>query len=207
MTLDNFLANAEVWKRQGALLFDRFGLTANMVTCVGVLIVLLANLTLIWFGVLWIAGLLILLGLVMDAFDGALARLQKKDSPFGAWLDTTCDRTSEFIIAGTLSLWYFTTPSAQAVCLVTFCLGFMTTFVKTAAVAEKVWTGWKEKAILGYPGRVVILVSGMLLSGLSRFEIAAEEQIFFVAVLTLLTFNFITLLWRVGKIVRYANSS
>jgi CDP-diacylglycerol--glycerol-3-phosphate 3-phosphatidyltransferase len=52
------------------------------------------------------AGLLILLGGVLDIFDGTVARRTGLASPFGAFYDSTLDRLSEIIVyLGLLSLY------------------------------------------------------------------------------------------------------
>src|SRR6478735_1865321 len=83
-----------------ALAFGRLGLTPNALTVIGfagtcVGAISAANQ---W----WLAaGILTLLFGIFDMFDGALARATGKASPFGAFLDSTLDRTGEnLVLAG-----------------------------------------------------------------------------------------------------------
>lgn len=83
------------------------GVTANMVTVLGLLI----HLPIMWLIVQgrfrWAAvvGFLSL----FDAIDGSLARLNPDHTPngFGAFLDSTTDRIAELLIWGALSVWFY----------------------------------------------------------------------------------------------------
>ena len=85
----------------------KIGVTANMVTVLG----LLVHLPVAWLIVegrfRWAAvvGLLSL----FDAIDGSLARLDPNHNPngFGAFLDSTTDRIAELLIWGALSVWFY----------------------------------------------------------------------------------------------------
>ena len=79
-----------------AYLFYKLGLSPNMVTLLGVVVTLLGlgviisvdNLNLFFNGLLVVV---LLLGYVFDCADGQLARVTKKGSKFGEWLDHTLD--------------------------------------------------------------------------------------------------------------------
>lgn len=72
-------------------------LSPDAVTIVGVLM----HLPIAWLIAvghnIWAAGLLIVFGL-FDSLDGALARLQKRDSPHGMLLDASTDRMKEVML-------------------------------------------------------------------------------------------------------------
>ncbi|MCD6188945.1 MAG: CDP-alcohol phosphatidyltransferase family protein [Thermococcus sp.] len=87
----------------------RLGITPNQLTFLGLLISLLGAYFLAQ-GSQRIAALILLFGSLLDALDGALARLTEKTSRFGAFLDSTFDRISDgaifFGIAyGSLAKW------------------------------------------------------------------------------------------------------
>lgn len=82
----------------------RSGITPNMLTALGLLLSILTA-VIIAHGFLFAGGLLVLLAGVFDMFDGAMARLQHRTTPFGAFFDSTLDRYSESSILFGL-LWY-----------------------------------------------------------------------------------------------------
>ena len=53
-------------------------------------------------------GVLILIGGTFDIFDGSVARATGRNSPFGAFFDSTLDRFSEIIIYLSLLYWFVT---------------------------------------------------------------------------------------------------
>jgi CDP-diacylglycerol--glycerol-3-phosphate 3-phosphatidyltransferase len=80
-----------------ARFISRLGVSPNVVTVVGFLLmvgiaVVLAHGYLFW------GGLLIIIAALFDAMDGALARMMGQTSRFGAFLDSTLDRFSEAVI-------------------------------------------------------------------------------------------------------------
>lgn len=77
-----------------ARLISAAGITANMLTITGLIFGIFAGVC-IALGRLKLAGALILVGGLFDLMDGAVARANKADSPFGALLDSVVDRYSE----------------------------------------------------------------------------------------------------------------
>src|SRR4029078_13292631 len=51
-----------------------------------------------------LAAIVFVVGSVLDALDGALARAHGKGTPFGGFLDSTLDRVSDGIILGAIAL-------------------------------------------------------------------------------------------------------
>ncbi len=86
-------------------LLNRVGLHPNVVTVAGLLLTAVAA----WFLACgrWRAGGVILaVGGLLDAVDGALARASGKASPFGAFLDSTLDRVGEALVYFGLVVYY-----------------------------------------------------------------------------------------------------
>ena len=82
------------FEEPGARLFKALGFTPNAITLLGFSICvvsayLVASGWLVWGGVVF------LVGGILDLFDGALARLTGRASPFGALLDSVFDRLGE----------------------------------------------------------------------------------------------------------------
>jgi CDP-diacylglycerol--glycerol-3-phosphate 3-phosphatidyltransferase len=88
-----------------AVFLNRLGLRPNTVTFLGLLghfvaayLVIRGNIT---------AGGIVLLFLApLDFLDGTLARLRGESSRFGAFIDSVTDRYSEFVILGSLLVYY-----------------------------------------------------------------------------------------------------
>ncbi len=78
----------------GARLFQAIGLTPNVITLLGFGVSVGAA-GLVGSGWLLAGGIVFLVGGGLDLFDGALARLTGKASPFGALLDSVFDRLGE----------------------------------------------------------------------------------------------------------------
>lgn len=78
----------------GARLCQAVGLTPNAITLLG-FAVCIAAAALVAAGHLWLGGLVFLMGGGLDLFDGALARMTGRASPFGALLDSVFDRLGE----------------------------------------------------------------------------------------------------------------
>ena len=72
----------------------RAGVTPNTITVLGLLISL-AGAYMFYLGDQFWAALVLLLGSLIDALDGTLARMTGKTSRFGAFLDSTFDRVSD----------------------------------------------------------------------------------------------------------------
>ncbi len=78
----------------GARLLRALGFSPNAVTLLG-FAVCVAGAVLVAYGHLLAGGIVFLLGGGLDLFDGGLARLTGKASPFGALLDSVFDRLGE----------------------------------------------------------------------------------------------------------------
>ena len=75
----------------------RLGISPNSITVLG----LASNVVVAVFvarGYLRLGGILAILANLLDAFDGALARVSGRTSSFGAFLDSTLDRFSEAVV-------------------------------------------------------------------------------------------------------------
>ena len=82
--------------------FVRVGVTPNQLTLVGLFLQAVVA-AVIAAGWLQLAGLLLILFSIFDAFDGTVARLTGKVSRFGAFFDSTLDRYAEaFVLFGLL---------------------------------------------------------------------------------------------------------
>jgi CDP-diacylglycerol--glycerol-3-phosphate 3-phosphatidyltransferase len=111
----------------------------------------------------WLAALVFVVGSVLDILDGALARAGGKQSPFGAFLDSTTDRVSEAFVLGAIALVFHRRGNEVA-------LGF--TFAAVVASFLVSYTRARAEA-LGLKGdvgigsraeRVVVITAGLVLA-------------------------------------------
>ena len=113
------------------------GITANMVTLAGLVGNIVAAL-LIGAGHLTWGGVVAMLMGPLDAVDGALARRQGRQTPFGAFLDSVTDRYDELLLLGGL-LYYFSTAGNHAGIMLTYVAAAGAVLVSYTRRAQKPW--------------------------------------------------------------------
>lgn len=118
-----------------ARLFVRAGLTADMVTTLGLLIGFAAALAIV-FQLYWLGLILLLISRICDGVDGAVARINGK-SDFGGYIDIVFD----FIFYGVIPLAFIiANPAANAVAGGVLIFAFYAngaSFLAFAIMAEK----------------------------------------------------------------------
>ena len=121
-------------------------------------------------GLLFVAGLILLIAGLGDVLDGPLARLTGKASHFGAFLDSTVDRYSDFFIFGGVA-YYFANEASWGWFLVAMGIllgAFLTSYTKARmeGMALTCSVGIFERA-----ERVLILALGSLVPPLFRLSL------------------------------------
>jgi CDP-diacylglycerol--glycerol-3-phosphate 3-phosphatidyltransferase len=101
----------------GAFL-NRTGLTPNAITLLGLLGTTIGAYILSQ-GNMVLGGVVLFLSVIVDVFDGTMARLRGEPSDFGAFVDSVSDRYAEFITFGGL-LYYFLSQQDYRGVVVTF---------------------------------------------------------------------------------------
>jgi CDP-diacylglycerol--glycerol-3-phosphate 3-phosphatidyltransferase len=150
-------------------LLSKWDLSPNSFTVAGLIITSLAAAAFLM-GYARLGGIFILLGGFCDTIDGLMARTTGKATRFGALLDSSFDRYSEFITFFGIGA-YFTSLEdygASAGVLLALCGSFMVSY--TRARAESL--GFEVK--LGFmqrPERIVLLGLGALIH-ITALEIA-----------------------------------
>ncbi len=118
-----------------AAVIARTGLTANMVTTLGLLIGFAAALAIV-FELYWLGLVLLIVSRICDGLDGAIARIQGK-SDFGGYIDIVFD----FIFYGIIPLAFIiANPAANAVAGGVLIFSFYAngaSFLAFAIMAEK----------------------------------------------------------------------
>lgn len=80
-----------------ATALGRMGLTPNMLTLFGLVLILVTAVVLAM-GYTTLGGVLFIFSGIFDALDGTLARMTNRKTRFGAFLDSTCDRYADAAI-------------------------------------------------------------------------------------------------------------
>lgn len=184
----NFFARASVSRVTdpvGAWLHRR-GLTPNVVTVVGTAGTVGASL---WFfprGQLFLGSVVVTVFLLFDLLDGAIARATGSGTPFGAVLDSTCDRIADGALFSALTWWSLVVvgnrPLAMAalVCLVS---AQVISYVKARAEASGLAA---DGGVVERADRFVLALLGTALQGLGVAH-AAEVALWLLAVLAVIT--------------------
>ncbi|MGH3451898.1 MAG: phosphatidylinositol phosphate synthase [Haloechinothrix sp.] len=164
----------------------RWGLTPNAMTVIGTVGAIVGALVFFPRGML-LAGTFAVWGFAMlDMLDGAMARATGKGTPFGALLDSTCDRLTDGAVFAAIAWWCFviddnrTAAAAALLCLV---LAQVISYIKARAEAS----GLKaDGGLIERPERLIIALAG---TGLQGFGIAhmVEISLWLLAALSVLT--------------------
>ena len=147
-------------------LAQRLGITPNRVTVIGFAVVVVAA-VLVALGQLLAGAVVLVLGSVLDAVDGALARATGLTSAFGSFLDSTLDRAAEAILyVGLIA--YFLRVDADPIgpvllALAALCGSFMVSY--TRAKAESLGVS-ASVGLAPRTERLVLVVAGIGLAGL-----------------------------------------
>ena len=190
-----------------ALALGRLGLTPNSLTVIGFGGTLAAALAAA--GQQWVlAGILVLGFGIFDLFDGALARATGRTSKFGAFLDSTLDRTGENlvyagIIAGAIRLdlgpsWMIGTSAAVA-------MAFASVVTYARAKAEVVGlhgeVGFAPREV-----RLAILGLGLILTAVGG-GLASASGVLAGALGLIAILSAVTILQRIVHVERQLHST
>ncbi len=135
-----------------------------------------ASAVLFGLGYVRLAGVVMLLGGLFDALDGAVARESNRMSSFGAFLDSTLDRLSESIIFVGIVFYYATSDLPYGALLAGGAMVFslLTSYARARAEGLGIEC---EVGLLERAGRVVILsifsIVGLLTVGLGLVAVGA----------------------------------
>lgn len=106
---------------------NRLGLYPNTITLLGVLGTTIGAYYLSQ-GKMTTGAFILLISVLVDAFDGTMARLRGEPSDFGAFVDSVSDRYAEIITFAGL-LYYFLTQNNHLAVMVTFAAAAGSVFV------------------------------------------------------------------------------
>lgn len=146
----------------------RTRLTPNMLTAAGVtlcaagavLVYFEYRHELLWF---WLGALAFIAGSLLDILDGALARAGGKQSPFGAFIDSTTDRASEALMLGAIAFVFMRDENELALGLTIAAIAgsFLVSYTRARAEA----LGLRGDVGIGSRAeRVVVISAGLILA-------------------------------------------
>jgi CDP-diacylglycerol---glycerol-3-phosphate 3-phosphatidyltransferase len=183
------------WAVPVARALGRLGLTPNHLTLIGFAGTCAA--AVLAAGQVWLAaGVLVLVFGIFDLFDGALARSTGQASRFGAFLDSTLDRTGENLVYAGIA---FGAAAAQ------FPVGVLFAGLSMATASVVTYTRAKAES-LGLHGevgfaprevRVAVLGAGLILAGVPGGVLGFGQAWLGLALAVITTLSAITVLQRI----------
>ena len=144
----------------------RTGVSPDAVTAFGTLGVLVGALGFFPRGMFFTGTAIVFFSVLTDLLDGAMARKLGRSSPFGAWLDSTCDRIADAAIFSGLVLWFTGAGDDRllaGVALLCLVAGMIVSYAKARAegLGLRCDVGLAERA-----ERLILVLLGTLLAGL-----------------------------------------
>lgn len=132
------------------------------------------------------ASIVFLLGSLMDAMDGAIAKVTGRVSAFGGFLDSTLDRVSEGLVLGGIALMFANRDQVDlwpiASCFAAVACSYLVSY--TRAKAESLGVQCKG-GLASRVERVVVLTAGLLFA--TWWEVSIEVAVHVLAVTAALT--------------------
>ena len=148
-----------------AMAMGRMGLTPNALTVAGFLGTCLAAAAAA--SQLWaIAGVLVIGFGIFDLFDGALARATGRATKFGAFLDSTADRTGESLVLAGVAVGCAASAFPLGVAFAALALAVVPVVTYTRAKAEALGLHG-DVGVAPRPERLVILAAGLVLGAVA----------------------------------------
>ena len=144
----------------------RLGVSPDAVTLAGTAGVVAGALVFFPRGMFFLGTAVVFFFVLTDLLDGAMARKLGRSGPFGAWLDSTCDRLADAAIFSGLVLWFTGDGDDRVLAAVAlFCLvaGSLVSYAKARAegLGLRCDVGLAERA-----ERLILVLLGTLLAGL-----------------------------------------
>ncbi len=154
---------------RAGMAFYRAGIHPDWISVAGLVVVAIAS-VMIATGQVQVGGIILVLGLPLDALDGAVARAMERRDKFGGLLDSTLDRYADGLIFASLG-YYFASqnePTNLILALAALIGSYMVSYVRARAgeaglsVKVGLFTRLERVAII-LPALIVppLLVPGM----------------------------------------------
>lgn len=167
------LALSEYIETPGAKVLGAIGLTPNGITIMGFAVCVISA-ALVGNGWLLAGGIVFLLGGALDMFDGALARMSGKASPFGALMDSVFDRLGEAALFVGIGFYFLSAGySADTTLLYVVILLLALVFSQGVSYLRARGEGlgaFTRDGLMTRTERVIILGCGLVADGLTGFS-------------------------------------
>jgi CDP-diacylglycerol--glycerol-3-phosphate 3-phosphatidyltransferase len=183
----------------------RLGLTPNALTVIGFLGTTGAAIAAA--GQAWLAaGILVLAVGIFDLFDGALARATGRASAFGAFLDSTLDRTGENLVYAGIAFGSAAAGYSFGVALAGLALATSSIVTYARARAESIGVHG-EVGVAPRPERLVVLAGGLAVCGLTGGLTAEGNSALAIALGAIALTSTITIVQRIVHVRRQLDHS
>jgi CDP-diacylglycerol--glycerol-3-phosphate 3-phosphatidyltransferase len=139
-------------------IFEKFNISPNTLTILGLVITLIGT-YFVFTKQFFTAGVILTIGAIFDAIDGALARKTKKTTKFGAFLDSTVDRIADFLPLFALAYHFKDDFVFFTITMLAILFSFLVSY--TRARAEGLGLDCKV-GIFERPERLVILIGALI---------------------------------------------
>lgn len=168
----------------------------NQITLAGLAICISAAMLLYATHSTFLAGIVFAFGCLGDLFDGAVARLTKNHNfGMGKLLDIYSDKLSEWSMLVGIGRSY---PGETAVlAILAIASSLVVTTAKTGAEEAGIYVKWNEVYIFGHPGRVAIMIAGMLIASFADSQVSALN----VMLIVLNVSNVLIAIQRIMKVI------
>lgn len=158
---DQIRALTKNWMSQAGMALHKLGIHPDWITAAGLGVVVIAS-VLIGQGQMQLGGIVLLLGLPLDALDGAVARAMQRKDNFGQVLDSTLDRYADALIFAGLG-YYFAVQDEFGYLLLALASimgSFVVSYVRARADGVKVSVkiGLFDRLV-----RLIFILAGLLL--------------------------------------------
>lgn len=161
----------------------RLGVGPNAVTVAG--FALVAGSCALILAEWWLAAFFVfVVGSMSDMLDGSVARLSGKATRFGAFLDSTLDRTAEGLVLGSIGIVFARDGSdwALGACFVALTASFLVSY--TRARAEGLGIDDNRGGLMSRAERLFLIGTGLFFAWIDHF---LETVVIVLAVLTVIT--------------------
>jgi CDP-diacylglycerol--glycerol-3-phosphate 3-phosphatidyltransferase len=160
----------------------RFDVSPNLISLVSVGVSFASGI-LYAYGIFFWGGVVLLLSGLLDTLDGSIARLRKQSTRFGALLDSTLDRYSDFSVFAGL-LFFYRDHWVFFIIILSIIGSFMVSYVK--ARAESLGAT-RVVGLMQRPERLLLMAAASLLAAPSLWPPGGSNDIPVIAALCILS--------------------
>ncbi len=140
---------------------NKVGATPALVTIVGLLLTI-GGAVLVATGYLWQGAVVAGFGVLLDALDGPLARIQGTAGLKGAFLDAMSDRIGEIAVWVGIAVYLRDDPVGLILCILALAFSLLTPYVRAKAES---WGAEGKGGWMGRAERMILALLGIFIAG------------------------------------------